>query len=420
MRRAPSSDQADEQRWFVPYYVKGLALGIPIYLVSIHLWTWLLFVPSSLSKTGYDFRQAYAAAYMVSMGQSHELYSYDAQTKVQDTLISRTGLALPFVSPAYEALLLSPLAALSFRQAYFAFVLVNITALAVTYLVLRPWLSNVHAVFRWLPGAIFLGFLPAAAALIEGQDSLILTMLLASAFACLSKNRSCQAGFVTGLGFFKFPIVLPIALLFGIWRKWSFSAGFAIASAAVISLSVALTGIAQTKLYIESLLEIAGLKPPTTGLALYPVNWRMMANLHGLTVGFVDGTISTRAVHLLTVGLSLALFVWVAMSGRRATDSSALLLAIVCSVLVGHHTYLHDLSVLLIPVVILLDGFLPAEAGPDRRAKWIGRCAALMFVAPVLESYSPGNLFLAGIPVILLLVAIMRANASYPLHPVPW
>ena len=27
--------------WVVPYYIRGLALGIPPYLVAIHLWTWI-------------------------------------------------------------------------------------------------------------------------------------------------------------------------------------------------------------------------------------------------------------------------------------------------------------------------------------------------------------------------------------------
>src|SRR5579864_8984011 len=157
--------------WSVPYYVKGLALGIPPYLVAAHMWTWLLIVPQSLAKSGYDFRQVYAAAYMVRTGHAGQLYDYAAQSEFQDRLVSNTRLALPYVSPAYEAIFLSPLSLFTFRTAYFLFLAVNLVALGVCFVLLQPWMSNLHAVFRWLPIAIFLGFLPVAAALIKGQDS---------------------------------------------------------------------------------------------------------------------------------------------------------------------------------------------------------------------------------------------------------
>ena len=144
--------------WRVPYYIKGLALGIPTYLVAVHLWTWVLVVPGSLAKNGYDFRQIYSAAYMVRTGHAHELYDYKAQAAFQDKLVSRTPLALPYVSPAYEALLLSPLSFFPFRIAYFVFLTVNLMALGVCFILLKPWMGNLHAVFWWLPGGVFLGF----------------------------------------------------------------------------------------------------------------------------------------------------------------------------------------------------------------------------------------------------------------------
>ena len=95
-----------ESHWSPPYYVKGLALGVPVYLVAIHIWTWILFVPGSLASGGYDFRQSYTAAYMVRTGEARQLYNYELQTKFQNKLVSEKLVALPFVEPAYEALLL--------------------------------------------------------------------------------------------------------------------------------------------------------------------------------------------------------------------------------------------------------------------------------------------------------------------------
>ena len=48
----------------VPYYVRGLALGIPAYLIGVHLWAWIFMAPFYLGGHS-DFRQIYAAAQMV-------------------------------------------------------------------------------------------------------------------------------------------------------------------------------------------------------------------------------------------------------------------------------------------------------------------------------------------------------------------
>src|SRR5581483_9579773 len=254
------------QRVPVPYYVKGLALGIPPYLVAIHLWTWILIVPGALATGGYDFRQVYAAAYMIRTGHGNELYDYNAQKEFQNALVSREDVALPFVSPAYEAWVLAPLSLLPFRSAYCAFLGLNLIALWLCFALLRPWMGNLRAIYPWLPGALFLGFLPVATALIEGQDSVLLTLLLTAAFVCLIRNRNFAAGILTGMGLFKFPIVLPIALLFLLWRRWNFLFGFALAAGALAATCVWLTGVPQTKLYAETLLSVAGITPIKTAL----------------------------------------------------------------------------------------------------------------------------------------------------------
>jgi Glycosyltransferase family 87 len=396
--------------WSVPYYVKGLALGIPPYLVAVHLWTWLLIVPSGLRTTGYDFRQVYAAAYLVRSGHAHELYLYNSQKQVQDELVSMQPEALPFVSPAYEALLFSPLAMFKFRTAYLIFLGVNLISLGVCFALLRPWMSHLQVVFRWLPAAIFLGFLPIAAALIEGQDSILLLTFLTIAFVLAARQSDFSAGLVTGLAFFKFPIVLPIALLLFIWRRWRFVAGFAVSTVAVVSVSVWITGISQTRLYVESLISIAGLKPANNGLEMYPVNWRMMANLHGLTAGVTAGSVSNSWLSGLTILLSAIVLVWTAIRGLQVNGTSGLLLlAIPCSLLVAHHTYMHDLSVLLLPTIVILDDFLPAEATGMKRERLIARAAALTFVAPVVESFAPSHFYVVAIPVMLLLAATASA-----------
>src|SRR5260370_2354040 len=96
----------------VPYYVRACILGIPAYLIGVHLWTWV-FTASIFLGGRADFPQLYAAAYMVRAGHANQLYDYDAQKYFQDRLVSQAQVALPFVRPAYEAVVLSPLSRLT-------------------------------------------------------------------------------------------------------------------------------------------------------------------------------------------------------------------------------------------------------------------------------------------------------------------
>src|SRR5712692_8010920 len=147
-----------------PFYVKGLALGIPAILLGLQISGWIFFIPV-ITHGHFDFRQLYTGGYMLRSRHARELYDYDAQKTFQDALISREQIALPFNHLAYEALLFAPFSLLPFRTAYSAFLALNLALLTLSFRLLRPRMGNLARVWRWLPVAMFLGFLPLAAAL---------------------------------------------------------------------------------------------------------------------------------------------------------------------------------------------------------------------------------------------------------------
>jgi len=59
---------------------------------------------------------------------------------------------------------------LSYRRAYAAFTILNLLFLWLSFRLLRPHMGNLAALWRWLPAAMFITFLPVAAALMQGQD----------------------------------------------------------------------------------------------------------------------------------------------------------------------------------------------------------------------------------------------------------
>src|SRR5438876_2331992 len=215
-----------------PYYVKALALGIPAILLGFQLAGWIGFL-QVIADGHPDFRQLYTAGYMVRTGHARHLYDYNAQKSFQDALISREQIALPFNHLAYEGLLLAPFSLLPFRMAYLAFVGFNITLLWTSFCLARSRLAGLAEVWQWLPLAMFVCFLPIAAALMQGQDSIVLLTLFTAALVSLDQGRELRAGALVALGLIKFQICLPIVLLFLAWRRWRFCIGFALSGALV-------------------------------------------------------------------------------------------------------------------------------------------------------------------------------------------
>jgi Glycosyltransferase family 87 len=392
-----------------PYYVKGLALGVTAFLIGIHLRTWVSMLPTFLGGRA-DFRQLYTAGYMVRLGHARQLYDFDAQLHFQRLLVGPGDVPLPFIRPAFEALLFAPFSFLHYRAAYFTFLLINVALLATCFRLLRARLDNLAEVHPWLPVAIFLGFLPLAAALMQGQDSIVLLTLLTMALTLLDRGRDFGAGLLIGLGLFKLQIVLPLGLLFLVWRRWRFSAGFVITAAAMALLSIWVAGSLQAQAYGRSLLSMGTASGSLENQFRYPVPVEQMANLHGLIYGLTHTRMSGFFVQAATIAASALVFVvsaLLAYSGRQRSDS--LLVAISLSTVVSYYLLIHDLSVLFLPVVLTLNRYLPAEAIGDKKGRWLVRTAALMFASPMCFAFMPNHFYVVAVPALAFLCVLVRA-----------
>ncbi len=391
-----------------PYYVKALALGIPAILFGLQLAGWIFFVPV-IRDGHFDFRQLYTAGYMLRSGHARQLYDYETQKVFQDALLSREQIALPFNHLAYEALLFAPFSRLGFRSAYFAFLALNLLSLWLSFRLLWPHLDYLAQVWRYLPAAMFVSFLPVGAALMQGQDSILLLTLLAAAAALLERNRQLTAGFVVGLGLFKFQIVLPIALLFLLWRRWRFSAGFALSAGTVASVSLWLVGFTQAQVYARSLLSMSVGLGSAVDRFRFGISPSSMPNLRGLIFGLADEHLSLFWIQGATIILSAAVLLWAAtLSPAKLRMPDLFLISTTTAVLLSYHLLIHDLSVLLVPVAVTLNRFLAAEGTTDRRGRLIARTAALTFVSPAFMSFAPPHFYLVSLPLMAFLHMLTR------------
>ena len=393
----------------LPYYVKACALGITAYLIGIHLWTWVFTARFFLAGRA-DFRAMYIAGYLVRTGQRKHLYEYALQARLQDLIVGPSDTPLPFNHLAYESLLFAPLSMFKYPTAYSIFLLTNLLFLAICFAVLRPWTRNLSKVYKWFPVALVAAFLPIAAALIQGQDSILLLLIFAGSFALLERHKDSLAGTLAGLSMFKFQLALPIALIYLLWRKWKFAAGFAAMSLFVLSVSAWLVGFAQIKTYSHLLTTMSSSTPASFLRNVFTAN--QMPNLRGLIFGLAYGLLPTSFVSIVTAISSATLLLWAATSQHLRTSVYAPIVAITLAVLVSYHLNFHDLSLMLVPILWALDQFIFSEAGGRRSHVWVVRSAALAFCAPVAESFFPQHLYLIAVPMLIFFVLLLRSSAT--------
>ena len=283
-------------------YLRDFLLGILPIMFGAQLFGWIAFFPQALHGNS-DFRQLYTAAYMIRTGRGHQLYDYQAQKQLQDALVSREELALPFIRPAYQAVVMVPFSLFRYRTAYLLFLALNLGLLALCFSLLRPHMRNLSAAWSWLPPAMLFTFLPVNVALMQGQDSILLLALLAAAFVALHAGREFAAGALVGLGLFKLQIVIPIAILFFAWRRRR-CFGFALSSAFTMGVSLWVIGLAQAKVFVQSLFAVGGAVAPAANQIKFPLRTTLMANLRGLVAGLTAGRLSSSTILILTILLS--------------------------------------------------------------------------------------------------------------------
>ncbi len=358
-----------------------------------------------------DFRSFYTAGYAVRTGHGQQLYDYEFQKRLQDEIVGKSDVTLMFYHPPYEALLFVPLSYFSYRTAYFAYGVLNALLLAITIWMVRGRLSHLSELWKPLPIAIFLCFFPIGIALMQGQDSILLLLLYTASFLALGQRNDMRAGVFLGLALMKFQIAIPVALLFFLWRRWKFIAGFAAAGAIVLALSVSAVGFAGLAAFIRPVLAVGAVGGASAAQITYGVFPKAMPNLRGILDGLAYGltgrVLGVPASHVLTVVLSLLVLGWAAM--RRESFPVALIAAL----LVSYHLNLHDLSLLVLPIAFLLDGALANQARLARRDLIAISLAALLIFTPVyMWLISLGSLNLLAVPIAGLLLAFPVAPSA--------
>src|SRR6266851_1531282 len=398
-QQQPTSLQGQVARvpaWDPPHYVKSLSLAIPAVLLGFQI-SGLVFAMLALQQGRTDFRSQYTAGYMVRSGNAHRIYDYGAQLFFQNQLVGAREMALPFDHLPYEALLFVPFSYLSFKAAYFAMLVFNLFVLALSVRLMRRWTSTLDGIYPWLSSVMVIVFLPTAVALMQGQDSILLLFFLTAAFLALEGGHEFLAGVLLSLGLFKFQIVLPIALLFLLWRRWRLSAGFALTAVGLVAGSFGLIGREAAASYFRLLLSMSMRLSSAAEQSRLGTPPAIMPNLRGLVFGLLNNRLPMTWIQIVILTLSLICLVAACIAGSKARRGNSLLIAILAGAAVSYHFHLHDMAILLLPILVWLDQCIPALPGGHLHRRRVAQFGALLFTAPVIFCFSPDHFYLAAL-----------------------
>ena len=330
-----------------------------------------------------DFPVFYSNAQMVHEGQASRLYDVEAE----NSFVRRVsdGDRAPNNHLPYELLIFLPFARLRFGAAYMLWTLLGLAMLGgVAQLTRNIWPAESRF------GPIFLAilaFFPVWYCLLQGQDSILLLFLFALSFWLWRQRREDAAGFVLALGLFRPQLVLPFVLVTFLGGKWRFVRGFVPGAALVSLLSLQVVGIHGMTDYAR-ILMLQGTQGSARTLAeQWQVRPGLMPTLRGLLWIVLPSSATTRIRSLLLLSVTLAALLWTARRMRSARDEATFnlifALAVTVVTLVSFHSFIHDFSLMILPLLTAASGLAWSEPITETRAYSIVTVAFLFFLTPL-------------------------------------
>jgi len=329
-----------------------------------------------------DFMHLWVAGRMTRLGQGANLYDSASQFAMQSEhsrFVRSAGAPYPYLRPAFEALLFVPFSYLPLQAAYLLWTAVNVLMLLVTWSRIAPAVSALRGlgVYVWLLAC--LAFFPVIAALMQGQDDILLLLLFTLAFLALRRQDDVWAGSWMGLALFRPQFALPVIFIVACSRRWKFVLGVIFAALGFIGLTAGVYGWRMLLDYLPSLRSAEQTLNHDQSFISH------MSNLHGLFSTFLAGHLPSSAISLLVVVISAVLCVVAALSYAKHFRNSldlAFSSAVLTAILVSYHAFAPDFSLLLLPVLLQANWLLTEWRPPALR--WVLLLPTLaLFLTPI-------------------------------------
>jgi Glycosyltransferase family 87 len=312
-----------------------------------------------------DFPVFYSNAQMVREGQAARLYDFDAENRFVHR-VSDVARA-PNNHLPYELVIFIPFTYLHFGAAHLLWTLVSLGMVAGVALLM--WDAVSTGLTLRLTLLTTLAFFPVWYCLLQGQDSILLLFLFASSFWLWKRGRYDAAGFVLAMGLFRPQLVLPFALVAFLAGKWKFIRGFIPGAVFVLLISVWVVGIHGIVDYSRILLSQGTLGSASALSQQWQVRLGLMPTLRGLLSIIVPASVPASLRNfLLLCGTSVGLL-WAVKALRGVKDGAAFDIAFATAVgsvaLVSFHSFPHDFSLMILPLLVAGGALASGDGGAD-------------------------------------------------------
>ncbi len=322
-------------------------------MLGMHLF-FLWNVRTRIARGDPDFTAFYAAATLVRSGHAVDIYNpseqFSAQTRFTDDSDLRRG-PLRYIHPPFEALLFVPFTFFPYRAAFILWDLANVGMLVAIAVSLRATLLPGSGIHIWDLLLGLLAFFPIFANFFQGQDAILLLLVVALAFRAMKLRADFSAGCWMALGLFRFQLVIPLVLVLALWGRRRIALGFISVTAVLVLVSAVMVGW-------ENLMRYPGY---LWLWASVPGSGRTPRSLLPSLLGLITGWPRLDHIHWL-VAIVLLVSAWlvivVAGMKNRAQEPRffdfCFACAILASVLVGYNTSTYDLALLVLPLAVML------------------------------------------------------------------
>lgn len=310
-----------------------------------------------------DFLAFWATGKLVAEGNIGQVYSADALTAIQRTVVPHPVSMLgymPFLNPPFVAVLLAPLGVLSVNDARLAWMV-----LSVIVMVAISWFLTRSIQNKWTRTlCIFLiaSSYPVFQNLIQGQLSILLTAAILAGIYMAERGKLFYSGLFLSALVVKPQLAVFVGIALLAFRQWTVIKGMIVGTLALLIVTLPFTGIDIYRDYVQFASGVtsghftgAGTIDRTT----WQGDMKYMYSLLGLAVAiFGQGNIVMTNLFVWGVGaILIVIYIFHIRYVRPSLSTNegrvALSKAMAIMLLLNPHAYPHDV-VLIVPLLYIL------------------------------------------------------------------
>jgi hypothetical protein len=301
-----------------------------------------------------DYEAFYSAGRAFVVNPQHV---YDPMVQLKAGGLWRTEEdLLPFYHLPNELILFAPLSFLTYDQSLLLWRLLSCGALLATAILLARELG----LPRLITALTFFAFVPAIICIGEGQDSILLLLILSLTYLLLRNHRDEIAGIILAAGLFKPQVVCVVAAAVILRRRWRFLVAFISGAIFIFGAYTAYMG----RGWIGELVRLIRWQESRESST-----W--MVSLHGLLAFAI-----TNHEHVIAIALTVLLLIASAFAWSRCEDFDVVFgSAILVGTLAAFHFHIYDVTAYLLPIAILI------KLGTS---EWDRYALVVFFVSPLV------------------------------------